>query len=238
MLTRWTIVDLECVPDEHCRQWLGPIDAPKNYVKEDVIAAYIRDETERRVQLAGLDADLCRIVCAGIQPWDTDGAVIKVLNETDERRVLERIWQSVNATTPLVGYGLTWYDAGVLVRRSQLLNVRVPEGFYKQGKYRHDWIVELAERLTLNGMIDQKKGRGLDYHCRRFGIQVDDEFTGADVAKLWAEGAHDAVMSHCMADLLRIQRLAERLHVIPELREVEPALPLTIDDPYADVAGR
>ncbi len=226
MLTRYCLLDLETIALPDARTWLGEVTAPANYSKPDSIAAYIRDETERLITRAPLDPDLCSICVVGCQPWNAEGWVRKVLNPQDERDVLTRVWGIVNATCPMVGYGLTWFDAGVLVRRSQFLGVRVPEGFYEQGKYRHPWITELADRVTLNGLIEQKKGRGLDYHCRRLGIEVPDDFTGADVAALWAEGAHDAVAAHCMADLTRIQRLAERLYVIPEVREIDPVLPM------------
>jgi hypothetical protein len=206
-------------------------DLNKKQAAKDELPGRIEADIEARkmaaVEQASLDADLCRIVVVGCQPWNTEGWVAKALDVHDEKNLLLRVWDTINATTPMVGYGLSWFDAGVFVRRSQLLNVRVPEGFYRQTKYRHEWIVELADRVTLNGMIDQKKGRGLDYHCRRFGIEVADEWTGKDVAALWAEGAHDAVVAHCMADLLRIQRLAERLFVIPTIAEADVALPLT-----------
>lgn len=216
MLPRYCLLDLETAPADDCRQWLGTIEAPKNYVKEDTIAAYIRDETERRVQGAAFDPDLCKIVCFGVDLWSaTSTSTVIARDRQDECDGLEWIWSSTSQTCPLVGYGLTWFDAGVLVRRSQLLGVKVPSAFYKQGKYRHEMIVELADYLTLNGMIEQKKGRGLEYHCQRFGITVDDEFTGKDIPALWAEGAHDAVRSHCLADLQRIRLLAERLGVIP-----------------------
>ena len=107
----------------------------------------------------------------------------------------------------MLGYGLTWFDAGVLVRRSQLLSVRVPSEFYRQAKYRHDWIVDLADYQRLNGLIElsteQRKGRGLEWYCKRFGIDVEDAHDGADVAQLWKAGNLDAIKAHCAADLLR-----------------------------------
>ena len=214
MLTRWTLLDLECVALPNAKDYIPTIQAPANYTKPESIDAYVTAETAKALDKAGLDPDTCRIVCAGLIEHDGAEHVLIATDDDQERAILERVWRSVNRTTPMVGYGLTWYDAGVLVRRSQLLGVKVPAEFYKQGKYRHDWIVELADYLTLNGMIEQKKGRGLDYHCKRFGIQVEDAYSGKDIAALWREGNVEGIKAHCAADIERIRLLAERLDVI------------------------
>jgi len=192
--------------------------AKKNAARAELptrIADDLAKRTAALLESAVFDADACRIVCVGLREHDGSEYVTCVLSERQERAALEDVWQRVNQTTPMLGYGLTWYDAGVLVRRSQLLGVPVPAAFYRQGKYRHDMIIELADYLTLNGMIEQRKGRGLDYHCKRLGITVDDAHTGKDIAALWAAGDLDGITAHCQADITRIRLLAERLGVIP-----------------------
>lgn len=221
MLNRYVILDVETIGAPDAEQWIGEITAPGNYSKPDTIAKYLTEEKANRIARAPLDADLCRIVAFGMQSHVHDAPVVFIAHtEEDERDCLQQVWLNVNATTPMLGYGVSWFDAGVLVRRSQLLGVTVPSGMYEQGKYRHPWIVELADRLTLNGMIDQQKGRGLDYHCKRFGITVDDPYSGKDVAQLWADGNIEAIKSHCLADLSRIRQLAERLQVIQPVQEL------------------
>lgn len=215
MLTRFCLLDLECVALPDALDYLPKIEAPGNYTKKESIDAYVQAETMKALDRAALDAECCQIVAFGLHAHTMpEPTVLLAADEAEEARRLEWVWQSINATTPMVGYGLTWYDAGVLVRRSQILGVPVPTGFYKQGKYRHDWIVELADYLTLNGMIEQKKGRGLDYHCRRLGINVPDSHTGQDIAALWKAGDLTGIHAHCLADLGRIRLLAERLRVI------------------------
>lgn len=215
MLNRYCLLDLETIPAPDAPAWLPKIDAPSNYKDEAKIAAYIAEEGSKQLAQAGLDADLCTIVAAGWQKDNGSPCVVYVSDTDAERNVLNLIWSFVSASRPMVGYGLTWFDAGVLVRRSQLLGVTVPAAMYEQGKYRHPMIVELADRLTLNGMIDQKKGRGLDYHCKRLGIQIEDEYTGKDIAGLHAAGNVEAIKAHCLADITRLRLLAERLQVIP-----------------------
>lgn len=230
MLTRWTIIDLETVAVDDAAKWLPTIEPDGRLTDAAKIAADIERKRTAMIDRGGLDPDLCRIVCAGIR--EHDGAEHIMLASTDdgERAILERIWRSINRTTPMLGYGLTWFDAGVIVRRSQLLGVKVPLDFYRQAKYRHDMIVDLSDYLTVNGLIDfrpeQRKGRGLDFYCRRFGIEVADDHDGSDVAELWREGNIAAIKAHCAADIERIARLAEHLDVIetPDLFRTVPTL--------------
>ena len=218
MLTRWTLLDLETVGAPDAELWLPTIDPDGRLTDEAKIKADIEKKKAALLAKAGLHPELCRIVCAGLTEHDGTERILVATNKEQEAALLSCVWLSVNRTTPMVGYGLTWFDAGVLVRRSQLLGVKVPSEFYKQGKYRHDWIVELSDYLTLNGMIDlrpeQRKGMGLDYHCRRFGIDVEDAHSGKDVAQLWAEGNIEAIKAHCAADMSRIRQLADWLGVI------------------------
>jgi predicted 3'-5' exonuclease similar to PolB exonuclease domain len=231
MLTRYCLLDLETVALDNAREWLPKIVAPANYSKPETINAYVQGETMKALDSAALDPETCRIVCVGVQAnFHEQPQAALAHTEAEEFALLTSVWNILNRTTPMVGYGLTFFDAGVLVRRSQLLGVRVPSEFYKQGKYRHDWIVELSDYLTLNGMIEQKKGRGLDYHCTRLGITVDDPYSGKDVAQLWRDGNHEAIQDHCLADLMRIRALAERIGVIERPR----AMPLPIT-PISDV---
>lgn len=218
MLNRYCLLDLETIASPEASQWLPDINPPSNWKDEAKIAAYVAEEGMKLLERAPLNPELCRIIAAG---WQTEGdapCVMYVPDVDAERKLLNHIWLMVSKTRPMVGYGLTWFDAGVLVRRSQLLDVLVPAVMYEQGKYRHPLIVELADRLTLNGMIEQKreekKGHGLDYHCQRLGIQVEDAHTGKDVAELYAAGNVEGIKNHCLADIQRIRLLAERLRVI------------------------
>lgn len=216
MLTRYCLLDLETATAPDCERWLPPIEPDKRFTDPAKVEADLATKRAAQITMAALDPDLNQIVAFGWQTEEmTRPSATVCVSESGERVMLEMIWQTVTLTRPMVGYGLTWFDAGVLVRRSQLLGVLVPSWVYRQGKYRHDAIIELADRLTLNGMIEQKKGRTLEYHCKRFGIHVDDPVTGKDIASLWEAGDLQAITSHVTGDIDRIRQLAERLCVIP-----------------------
>ncbi len=218
MLTRFTLVDLETVTAPDALPFMPPIEPDGRLTDPVKIAADIEKKTAAFIERGGLDPDFCQIVCAGIREHDGTEIILTATTPVEEARILNHVWRSVNRTCPMLGYGLTWFDFGVLVRRSQLLSVTVPADVYQQAKYRHDLIVDLSDYLTVNGLIDfrpeQRKGRGLDFYCRRFGIEVKDDHDGADIAALWKAGNMDAIAAHCAADLLRIRLLAEDLGVI------------------------
>ena len=218
MLTRWTIIDLETCTAPDALPFMPPIEADGRLTDPVKIAADIEKKKAAFIDRGGLDPDFCQIVCAGIREHDGTEHILVATNPAQEAAILERVWRSVNRTCPMLGFGLVWFDAGVLVRRSQLLGVKVPSDIYRQAKYRHDMIVDLSDYLTVNGLIDfkpeQRKGRGLDFYCKRFGIEVEDAHDGADVAALWKAGNIEAIKAHCAADILRIRLLAEDLGVI------------------------
>ncbi len=220
MLNRFCLLDLETIPALDCEQWLSPFEADRRLTDQAKIAADIAKKRQEQLESAALDPDLNQIIAFGWQTESMDFPNISVCTAPeDEPGLLEVIWQLVNPSRPMVGYGASFFDLGVLVRRSQLLGVSVPSWVYKQGKYRHDNVIELADYLTLNGMIEQKKGRTLDYHCKRLGIGVPDTMTGKDVPQAVAEGRFTDVTAHLTADLTRIRLLAERLGVIDQVRE-------------------
>ena len=232
MISRYVLLDLETVAAPDCEQWLPPIDADKRLTDPQKIADDLAKKKAAILDRAGLDGDLNQIVAFGLHPHSTERTVLLATDTGAERNGLELVWGYALEGVPFVGYGLSWFDLGVLVRRSQLLGVTVPERIYEQGKYRHPAIIELADRLTLNGMIEQKAGRGLGYHCQRLGIQVEDVHSGKDIAQLWRDGDLNGIEAHCLADLDRIRQLAQRLGVIPSPPPVTPDVPLTLETAF------
>ena len=217
MLTHWICLDCETIAAPDAEQWLPPVTANRTLKDPEKIAADLAAKKAEQMDGLALDPDLCQIVVIGL---DIPTRPTPLMLTGDEAQILRDCWGLMHVqSAPIVGYGLTWFDLGVLVRRSQLLRVPVPEWAYKQGKYRHDRLIELSDYLTLNGLIDQKKGRGLEYHCRRFGIEIADTITGADVGRAWADGHQDLVIDHCRADLARVKGVAQALGLIELAKE-------------------
>ena len=109
----------------------------------------------------------------------------------------------------LVGFNCLSFDLPVLLRRSLYLGVHAPH--VPLNKYRPGRVVDLMQLLAYQGTVTY---RSLGFYCRRFGISVPDEVTGADVAALVAAGEWRQVRDHVRADVAKTAQLAGRIGVI------------------------
>src|SRR5262245_21988866 len=110
MLLRYCLLDIETVAAVDCRKWIGPLIPPANYSKQDTIDQWKLDETERRVQFAPLDPELCKIVCVGLQRWNEDEPEPWIIaNESEECDSLKNVWYWITQTCPMVGYGVSFF---------------------------------------------------------------------------------------------------------------------------------
>ncbi len=219
---KYSVFDIETTAHPDAALYLAPPDvstikAPSNYKDEDKIAEYVgrakaeaQREYEQKVGRCALDWNLSRIVALGVHNLcDGDPQVIVCRNENDERAALAAFWLMTRGRR-LVGFSARAFDAPTIIQRSRLLGV-IPRDL-SLARYGRGDIVDLRDMLTFDdARYEALMTRSLDTFCRRFGIEVDDSHTGADVARLIADGQWDAVASHCRADLERTRLLGERI---------------------------
>jgi len=212
-MTSTLIFDVEAVALDIASSYLEPATAPSNYKDEAKIAAYIEQANREALARAALDVDLARIVALGWQEDDEEPRVALIRDSSEEQAVLTWFWSRVApAAQPrptLIGFNCLGYDLLLLLRRSLYLGVKTPR--LHLGKYRHDGIEDLMLALSFDGAL---KYRGLPFYCKRFGIEVPDEHTGADIATLFKDNNWEAIEAHCLADLAKTRQLAERLGVV------------------------
>ena len=212
------IFDCECVALDDAGAYLEPVSAPSNYKDEAKIAAYCEQARREQVEKAALDIDLARIVALGMLDESAAGPqVLTIGSAEDEHSALTLFWKLVTATPrpTLIGFNVIGYDLPLLLRRSLYLGVKAPR--LPINRYRHDGIEDLLLMLSFDGA---QKFRSLGFYCRRFGIDVPDPHTGADLAALVACGDLGAVADHCAADIRKTAALAERLGVWQPAREL------------------
>ncbi len=221
-MSRHLIVDVETVAIKDVETYLEPVSAPANYKDEAKIAAYIAEETKRQADKAALDIDLARIVCLGWQLGEESGHWI-IKDEMAEQTILAEFWRQfwpvyVPGHTIAVTFNGLNYDLPLLLRRSLYLGVAAPR--LQLERFKHADAVDLLSILSMDGRL---KLHGLRFYCQRFGIPVDDESVGADIAGLVAAEEWEAVARHCTADVAATHALAVRMGVlkgdVPQVKE-------------------
>jgi predicted PolB exonuclease-like 3'-5' exonuclease len=214
---RYIILDLEshAIPDA-ATYLTEPVEAPSNYTKPEAIAAYVAKAKQAQLDKAALDIDLARIVCLGVNHvTDTmvDTNIMK--DETQERTMLGAFFGaffSSNNTADwpvLVTFNGLGFDLPLLLRRALYLGVKAPN--IQIDKFKHPHVIDLMALLNYG---DKNRSHSLSFYCQRFGIQVDDENSGKDIAALIAADNWHAVECHCASDVQATYALAKRLGVI------------------------
>ena len=208
----WLVFDIETVPLSDVAEYLTePVEAPANYKDPLKIASYIAEATQRQIEKAALDLDLCEIAAIGIGlPL---AAYAQTRGTTPEEDMLRGFWRFVQNIQHdggiLVGFNCLTFDLLILLRRSLYLGIETP--VISVDKYRHEGVVDLADMLTFGGRMTW---RSLAFYCRRFGIPYDDTIDGAEVPGLVQAGRWADVEAHVRADVAATTALAARIGLI------------------------
>jgi predicted PolB exonuclease-like 3'-5' exonuclease len=212
------VLDLEshAIPDA-ATYLTEPVEAPSNYTKPEAIAAYVAKAKQAQLDKAALDIDLARIVCFGMLEGGGDGAIVETAclkDEVMERTMLgsffTRFTSHNTADWPiLVTFNGLGFDLPLLLRRALYLGVKAPN--IQIDRFKHPHVIDLMDLLSYSGKM---KPHSLSFYCSRFGIQVDDENTGKDIAALIAADNWHAVECHCASDVQATYALAKRMGVL------------------------
>lgn len=200
------VFDIETAPLSDAAAYIEPAEAPANYKDPLKIAAAIAEKNAENLSKCGLDVDLCRVVAIGWQRDDEDfvhSGLVTV--EKDEALMLSNFWEAVG-DLHLVGFNCLAFDLPVLLRRSLYLGVRAPR--IQIDRFKHPQVTDISDELSYGGKL---RLRSLSFYCKRFGINVPDTMTGADIALAVTEGRWDDVRSHVQADIAKTARLASKL---------------------------
>jgi predicted PolB exonuclease-like 3'-5' exonuclease len=208
------VFDVEAVAIDGAGNYLEPVAAPGNYKDPEKIAAYCEQAQREALNRAALDIDLGRIVALGTMgDGESEPTVNLARDEDDERDILIEFWATVTAPgfsrPTLIGFNCLGYDLPLMLRRSLYLDVKTPR--FQMGKYRHDGIEDLMLSLSFDGAV---KYRGLSFYAKRFGLDVEDDTTGKDIAALHAAGDWEGIKAHCAADVRKTAMLARRVGVL------------------------
>jgi len=199
-------LDIETAPIPNAAEFLSSDDMtpPKNYKDPEKIAVWKVEAVEKRLAKAALDPDLNRIVALA---WSVAGRLTcYTAADADEQDALRGFWKAVEGQE-VVGYNCLGFDLPTIMRRSTYLGV--PYHPLAINRFRHPDVVDLMQVCSFDGALTM---RGLDWYCRRFGLDVPaDTVTGAAIPGLVEAGDWDAVQAHVVADVKKTVALAERL---------------------------
>jgi predicted PolB exonuclease-like 3'-5' exonuclease len=149
-----------------------------------------------------------RVVAVGLA--GVNGAQVVTLEHLDERQVISHALSAIDATRPLVTFNGTSFDVPYLFTRAAivgaLIPVRVGEYLRRYSTHPH---IDLAAVLANYG--PPRKGDTLHGWARAFGLPVEDETTGADMASMVEAGDWAGVADHCRSDILLTRALYERM---------------------------
>lgn len=210
--SRRIVFDLETAPIDGAATYLEPVSAPSNYKDEAKIAAYIAEATAAAADKCSLDPDLCRIVALGWQVEGDESPTVRTCEHEDEERdTINEFWSWAD-NRHLVGFNCLAFDLPVLLRRGLYLDALRPG--IQIDKYKHPQVTDLQMVLSFNGTI---KLHGLAFYCKRFGIDVPDTITGADIGHAVKDGRWSEVRGHCHADILKTAAVAARVGLFPRM---------------------
>lgn len=182
--------------------------------KEAEREAEIIKKTQEQLDACALDPYLSRIVSLAWCWQGTDLVEVRICpTEAREAEVLREFWAlTVDPTgyvVPLVGFNSRSFDLPLMLTRSMFLGVRAPILNLDRWRSPHP---DVMLALTHNGAIN--KPHKLAWYGRRFGLNVDDAFSGKEIAGLIEDGNWDAVKKHNEADVLLTKGIAERIGIL------------------------
>jgi predicted PolB exonuclease-like 3'-5' exonuclease len=213
---KWMAFDIETAGREDVSGYIPEPQADKRLSDPVKVKADLEKKRAESVDRLPLDPNGCRIVSVGwqVEGWDSP----EVLSEpAGEQFMLETFWKHAKGRR-LVGYYSRLFDLPVILQRSRLLGVSIPDWRNLLAPYgRARGHVDLFDELTFdNGRADGVIPRKLTTFCKQFGIDIpEDDSAGSDMAALVKAGDWEAIRQHCSRDVERTVALARRLGIVP-----------------------
>lgn len=157
--------------------------------------------------------------------WDNEETITVRLAKTDsaEAALLRDFWAMVVDTStghvmPLIGFNSRAFDLPLLVVRSMLLGVKAPQLNLDRWRSPHP---DVMRELSQNEALKFPKGQGtLRWFAKRFGLNTDDAFSGAEIAQLVESDNWDAIAAHCESDVRLCKQIAQRIGLIRPVHRV------------------
>lgn len=209
------VLDIATAPIADAAVYLeGTVKAPSNYKNPEAIAAYIREEEAKRLEMAATDVDLARLSGIGLWPRreaeaDISGTrVMLCRDEEQERAALRILAECLDPWVQVVTFGGFAFDLPVLMRRARYLGVSFPVLNLDRYKSPH---VDVREVLSDR---DKSRRRSLQFYAKRLGMGLSKTLQGAEEARVHETGKWAELEASIRHDVEATRRLAEWVGVL------------------------
>ncbi len=190
------------------------VTPPGNYKKAESIAEWEANSkpalVKEAVEKTAFSGAVGRVVCTG-WAWNDDPAV--ALTATDEGDLLSAFVQGATDTKPvnfyqpvIVGHNVATFDVRFLWQRAYVLGIRLPAWFPRDAR---PWADNINDTMAM--WSGARESISLDNLCRALSLPGKGNITGADVGKLWAEGAYETIAEYCRGDVERVRNVHRRM---------------------------
>lgn len=206
-------------PDLESIKAAGNLKDPEK-IKADIDARKQKAQAEHAESLAraALDWNINRIVALG---WSCDGGESVIVkpcqDEAEEANALRAFWNDAEGRE-FLGFCARTFDLPVLIQRSRLLNLTYRH--VNLARFGKGSVIDVRGVLTFDdARYEAIMPRSLKMFCKRFGLEVEDEVSGADIRQFVTEGNWDAIISHVTSDVRLTAALAKRIGLLQEVTE-------------------
>lgn len=181
----------------------GLFDALDDHTKR--IASIASAEADR-VKMLSVNPLYCRICCVSFAVGDSAPVSIYAPDRMMEKHLVEQVWRMLGRHTPVIGYGLSFFDIPVLLARSMILGVH-PTRFLDRRKYGSRDILDLCKSL-----FEDQRAFGLGKACKSLGIlSALPDVDGSHVYEMWKAGNAQGIRDYCEDDVKLTQKLHKQL---------------------------
>ena len=181
----------------------GLFDALDDHTKR--IASIASAEADR-VKMLSVNPLYCRICCVSFAVGDSAPVSIYAPDRMMEKHLVEQVWRMLGRHTPVIGYGLSFFDIPVLLARSMILGVH-PTRFLDRRKYGSRDILDLCKSL-----FEDQRAFGLGKVCKSLGIlSALPDVDGSHVYEMWKAGNVQGIRDYCEDDVKLTQKLHKSL---------------------------
>lgn len=225
-MTIQIFIDIETLPTNNqvVRDRVSAnVAPPGNYKKPESIAEWMATEGEKQkaeaINRTALDGTWGELLMIGLAVNDSE--VYVLTRSGNEGQMLYQFGQLVDGlcgsesktgswqhSATWVGHNAQDFDLRFLWQRCKINGVKLPfklpvgKPNYSQGPFVFDTMKEWA------GYGNRIKQTDLEL---AFGIARDDQITGADVARMYAEGKLDVIENHCRQDVENLRAIYRRM---------------------------